>query len=86
LTVADYDMEPGWHAVFIGARIAQMKVLQARETAKELRARIVAHLAGESEPELADILVVAAPRDLDPIRQVVPPHVTAFLDYVWSGS
>jgi 8-oxo-dGTP pyrophosphatase MutT (NUDIX family) len=81
LTPGDYEQEPGWYTVFAGARIAQIKVLQARETAAALRGRILSYLASTSEPELADIRIVAAPSDLDP---KMPPHVTAFLDHAWS--
>ena len=54
-----------------------IKVLHARETATALRARILAHLAREREPELADIRIVRGPADFDPM---MPPFVTAFLD------
>ena len=62
----DFDAEPGWHAVLAGPRIALMKILQARESAAELRKRILDHLAREREPELADIRIVRGPADLDP--------------------
>jgi hypothetical protein len=58
-----------------------IKVLHALETATVLRARILAHLAQEAQPELADIRIVRGPADLDP---VVPPYVTAFLTAAWS--
>jgi 8-oxo-dGTP pyrophosphatase MutT (NUDIX family) len=81
LTPADYEQEAGWYTVFVGARIAQIKVLQARETAAALRGRILDYLTRTGEPELADIRIVAGPSDLDPR---MPPHVTAFLDHAWS--
>ena len=77
----DYEPEPGWYSVFSGPRIAQMKLLHARETAAVLRARILDHLAQTSEPELSDIRIAAAPADLDP---KMPPYVRAFLEHVWS--
>ena len=43
--------------------------------------RILAHLAREREPELADIRVVRGPADLDPM---MPAVVSAFLTHVWS--
>ena len=74
------DAEPGWHAVLAGPRVALMKVLHARDSAAELRTRILDHLAREREPELADIRIVRDPGDLDPR---MPPFVTAFLAHMW---
>jgi 8-oxo-dGTP pyrophosphatase MutT (NUDIX family) len=74
------DAEPGWHAVLAEPRIALMKVLQAGESAAELRKRILDHLARELEPELADIRIVRSRSDLDPR---MPPFVTAFLAHIW---
>ena len=62
-------------------QIAHFKVLQARETAAALRARIRAHLASEAQPELADVRVVRGPADLDPM---MPLTVTTFLTHIWS--
>ena len=45
LAPEDFDAEPGWITVLAGARIAQIKLLQARDTAAALAARIRAHLA-----------------------------------------
>ena len=81
LTPADFEAQPGWITVLAGPRIAQVKTLHARETAAVLRARILAHLAREAQPELADIRIVRGPADFDPM---MPPFVTAFLTHVWS--
>jgi 8-oxo-dGTP pyrophosphatase MutT (NUDIX family) len=81
LAPADFDAEPGWTTVLAGPRIAQMKRLRAREPAADLRARILANLAREPQPELADIRIVRGPADYDP---EMPPFVTAFLRHVWS--
>jgi 8-oxo-dGTP pyrophosphatase MutT (NUDIX family) len=78
---ADFEAEPGWTTVLAGPRIAQMKRLRVRETAADLRARILANLAHEPQPELDDIRIVRGPADLDPM---MPPFVTAFLRHVWS--
>ncbi len=78
---ADFEAEPGWTTVLAGPRIAQMKRLRARETAAELRRRILANLAHEPQPELVDIRIVRSPADFDPM---MPPFVTAFLRHVWS--
>ena len=77
------DTEPGWYAVFAGARIALMKVLRADESADVLRTRILRHITADPEPELADIRIV---RDRSQIDPSVPPHTVAFLDYVWNAA
>ena len=71
-----FTPEPGWTMVVDGALIGQIKVLRARESAKALHARILAFLAREKKPELADIRVVYGPGDFD---QAMPRFVTAFL-------
>jgi 8-oxo-dGTP pyrophosphatase MutT (NUDIX family) len=78
---ADYEEEEGWTCVLTPSHIAQIRVLQARETAAVLRARILANLARESEPELADIRIARGAADLDPM---IPPFVAAYLRHVWS--
>jgi 8-oxo-dGTP pyrophosphatase MutT (NUDIX family) len=75
-----YQGEEGWTCVLTKTHIAQIKVLHTRETATALRQRILAHLACEAQPELADIRIVRGPADLDPM---MPPFVTAFLNRVW---
>jgi 8-oxo-dGTP pyrophosphatase MutT (NUDIX family) len=72
--------ESGWHAVFAGSRIAMMKLLQADESADALRQRALLHLAGQAQPELADVRIV---RDRADIDASIPAHVGAFLEYVW---
>ncbi len=79
LTAVDFDMEAGWTAALSGPRIALMKVLQTREPAEALRARILRHLASEHEPELSDIHIVRGSADL---TATMPEFVTAFLDHV----
>jgi hypothetical protein len=81
LAPEDFEAQPGWITVLAGARIAQIKLLQARETAAALAARIRAHLDREHEPELADVRVVRGPADFDPM---MPEFVTAFLTHTWS--
>ena len=81
LARADLVAEDGWYCVLAGARIALVKILQAREPAEFLRRRIRAHLARERAPELADIRIVRGPADFDPM---MPQFITAFLAYVWS--
>lgn len=81
LSAGDFEAEPGWTTVMAGQRIAQMKVLHARERASDLRARILDHLARETEPELDGIAIACGPADLDPR---MPNFVAAFLTHAWS--
>ena len=82
LTLDDVALDPGWDVVCAGPRIAAMKPMRSREPAERLRARILAYLAGQREPELSDILIVRGPQDLHP---QMPDFVTAFLGHVWRG-
>ena len=76
LAMDDFTLEPGWTMVVDGSLIGQIKVVRARESAKALHARILAFLARDKRPELADIRVVYGPGDFD---QAMPRYVTAFL-------
>jgi hypothetical protein len=82
LTPADFTADPGWFTVLAGPRIAQMKVLQADIDAEALRARILNHLASETEPELSGVRILRSPADFDPM---MPAFMTAFLTYIWEG-
>lgn len=76
LAPPDAVPEAGWFATPHGPRVALMKIVQARETADALRARILAFLATQEKPELAGIHVVRGEADLHP---QMPPYVAAFL-------
>ncbi len=76
LDAGAFAPEPGWTAVVDGALIMQAKLFLARETADELRRRILAHIAREQQPELCDIRIVRSAADFD---RAMPRFVTAFL-------
>jgi 8-oxo-dGTP pyrophosphatase MutT (NUDIX family) len=78
---ADYEPQAGWYCASAGPRIALIRILNLRASADELRARILAHLARERAPELADIRITRGPADFDPM---MPAFITAFLTYIWS--
>jgi 8-oxo-dGTP pyrophosphatase MutT (NUDIX family) len=80
LGAGDFVEGQGWHCVIDGPRIALMKVLQAREPAETLRARILAYLASETQPELADVRIVRSRDDAD---SMMPRFIMAFLDHVY---
>jgi 8-oxo-dGTP pyrophosphatase MutT (NUDIX family) len=81
LRMSEFEAQPGWYAVLDGAYVAHIKLIQADDSATDLRARILDHLAREDQPELADIRIVREPADFDP---VMPTFVTAFLSYIWA--
>src|SRR3982074_1821097 len=76
-----YEAGQAWYCVLTTPHIAHFKMLHVRETATALRTRIRAHLAGEAQPELADVRIVRGPGDLDPM---MPITVRTFLTHVWS--
>ncbi len=80
LDIGELKVEPGWSAVIDRCYIAVLKRVAARQSADELRSRILRHLASEANPELADIHIVRGPDDLD---SRMPAFVIAFLERVW---
>lgn len=76
LEAAELEAAPGWTTVVDGSLIAQIKLLRSAEEAVPLRARMLAHLARERQPELSDIRIVRGTADFD---TTMPPFVTAFL-------
>jgi 8-oxo-dGTP pyrophosphatase MutT (NUDIX family) len=77
LTAADVAFTDTWTAVFAGARTALMRDVRVPGPADAVRARIRAFLAREARPELADIVIVRSPADLD--EGAMPPFMQAFL-------
>lgn len=80
LAFEDLEPEPGWISVRLQTWAMAAKILRSRQTADQLRRRILAHLASQAEPELADIRAVRGPADLDPM---MPPFVSGFLRHIW---
>jgi hypothetical protein len=78
LTGEHLSAEPGWVAVLDGAKIALMRIMQAREIAVDLRNRILRHIASEPVAELADARIVRSRADFN---RMMPSFVTAFLEY-----
>jgi 8-oxo-dGTP pyrophosphatase MutT (NUDIX family) len=81
LAAAEFDAEPGWTLVRAGPHVVAVKVMHARATAAALRERVLANLARQRDPELADIRIVRAPADLD---AAMPRFVHAFLNDRWT--
>jgi NUDIX domain-containing protein len=82
LDAAEFVAEPGWTAVVDGALTVQIKVLRSHQSAEELRARMGAHLARETQAELAEICIVRGPADF---TAAMPAFVTAFLAHWFKG-
>jgi 8-oxo-dGTP pyrophosphatase MutT (NUDIX family) len=80
LTAADVEIETGWHAVLADARLAMLKTVHLPMPAADARARILARLAAEPQPELADIRIVRGPADLE---EMMPAFIADFLTHVW---
>lgn len=80
LTADDVVLDPGWHAVLAGPRLAMLKPVRSPLTAEELRARILAHLAAEAHPELADVRIARGPADLD---AMMPEFIHDYLLEMW---
>lgn len=77
LDIAEFEIGEGWTTVVDGPLIVQIRTLRSKDDAETLRARMLAHLAAEAQPELADIHVVRGPHDYVP---AMLPFVTTFLD------
>ena len=77
-----FTVAPGWTMVTDGNLIAMIKTLCSRDSADALRARMLAHLTSEEQPELSDIRIVRGLADFDP---AMPRFVTAFLRYHFDG-
>lgn len=80
LTMDGLEAEPGWVMAAEGGLIAMIRVLHSRDPAEQLRARILAHLHRETQPELSDIRIV---RDTAGLDAMMPPFVVAFLRHRW---
>lgn len=75
-----FEWDPGWYGVQTDQRFPLFKVLRGKDTAAVLRERILAKLAGQRQPEFADVYLV---RDRHDIHPAMPIWMTAFLEYVW---
>lgn len=82
LRPSDLTLQPGWFAVFAGPRLGLLKIMQAREAATALQARIQANLARQDEPELAATHLARGPQDFAP---QMPDFVRAGLLAMWKA-
>jgi 8-oxo-dGTP pyrophosphatase MutT (NUDIX family) len=78
----DLEADPGWSAVLAGPLLALVKLWRSADDAERLRARILEHLAGEPQPELADIRIMRSPADFAP---KLAAHSAAFMSHAWAS-
>ena len=76
-----FDIDAGWHCVPGESLIALLKPMRARETADQIRARIMDHIASEKEPELAGATIV---RSLADLNDKMPAFVQTFFRAIYS--
>jgi 8-oxo-dGTP pyrophosphatase MutT (NUDIX family) len=81
LTAADYRAEAHWDCVVSGRSVAMIRILNVDVPGEALRARIVANLARQHEPELCAIHLV---RDVGDLTAAMPRFVTAFIEAQFS--
>ncbi len=74
----EVDVEADWTVVLAGPRIGCMKLVQAHQTADELKTRLALHNAASSAPELVSLVPVRTRADYDAAR--MPAFVTRYLD------
>src|ERR1700736_6760320 len=77
LAPADYRAAPHWDCVVSGRAIAMIRMLNVDVSGEELRARIDANLARQTQPELVAMHLVRGVSDL---TTAMPRFVTAFIE------
>jgi len=77
LAPSEVEFSENWIVVDAPPRLACLKPARSALDAATLKARIEAHLAGEAEPELAGVHIVASADDIDEER--TPPFLLDFL-------
>lgn len=73
----EYRAAPHWDCIYTGAALAMIRTLDVDMPGVELRAKIEANLARQSEPELSAIHLVRRRSDLS---AAMPRFVTAWLE------
>jgi hypothetical protein len=81
LNIEELIAGPRWTLIHDRGLMAFMKRITSRQSADELRGRILRHLPTERQPELSDIYVVRGRSQLD---SRMPPFVTKFLEAAWA--
>jgi 8-oxo-dGTP pyrophosphatase MutT (NUDIX family) len=82
LDIGAFKAEPGWTLIREGGFIALVKRLVAVESAEQLHAQVMRHLANEAQPELSDVRFLRSAADFDP---AMPRFVKAYLERIRRG-
>lgn len=77
LAVGPDDLAPDWTLVTHEGRSALMRGLRLDRTADALRSEILAHMAGDGEAELSDVVILRGPEEIDEAR--MPSFLPAYL-------
>jgi hypothetical protein len=75
LCAAEFEIDPGWHCLPAGPMIALLKPMWSKETAAQLRQRVLDHIRSEKAPELAGAAVV---RSISDIQPAMPAFIQTF--------
>lgn len=78
-----YATEEGWIVVMHQGLTALMRRLTLPVSAEVARVQMLAHLAREATPELADIRIGRSPADID--ESAMPGYLKAFLRWSFEG-
>jgi 8-oxo-dGTP pyrophosphatase MutT (NUDIX family) len=80
LDIGTMEAQPGWTSVRDSGFVALIKRVTASESAEDLRARIMRHLANEAQPEFSEIRILRGIVDID---VDMPRFLRAYLAAVW---
>jgi len=83
---ADVAHDLGFTAVIDGPRLALLRRLVLTDEAEPARARIRAFLAGDAEPELADMALFRNENDITPqLAASIAPFALAYMRHRWQA-
>ena len=75
------EVDPGWTLVRDGGVVLLMRRVTVNQSAEQLRANIMHHLANEAQPEFTAVRIVRGPADVDP---ATPRIFVEYLMTEWS--
>jgi hypothetical protein len=83
VAISTLGSEPGWCLLRDRGFLALIKRVTARESAEELRNRILRNIAKQSQPEFADVHVVRGRMDLN---ARMPRFVVTYFEHAWRNA
>jgi 8-oxo-dGTP pyrophosphatase MutT (NUDIX family) len=81
LRLDEITVEESWTAAILPGRIAFMRPVSVAMPAEAARALMLARMATQDEPELADIAIVRGPEDAE--RLDMPHFMRPYLAHIW---